>query len=628
MNAFLVTLVSRISLFKIAIILLVAQAFSAHAQIPGAIGFITPADSSQVNSASAVSISWGAPAGASWYNIRAVNWSNAADRIQTGVNNCPGDPHYMCINGFTSTSFSLPVAPGNWYGFWLHACNADGCGPVSYSNFYVRPAPPPPPAVPTIIGNLDRVDTQVASGWACIQGNPDTQLYAQILVTDQFGSTLGYTSQFARMQRIDVGLSGLCGAAGNANSHYHGFEFPLFMPGADLVRNKLLTVGIYLSDTTGLQKSFVSQVSFPESGLPTSFVFRTDYNDFEKKIPALASCPWPSLGANLRPGDNVPFTRPIIAGGSGVNPSQENLGFVSPNPLCITYPTDQSALASLAGWSNSNAYAGGPNGQVIWSKKGDPWPTSNYWVVHANVEPAFRMRNVPGANSGPPSQSEPINGGLFQVSSTSNALKLKIDNSASTKQNLPFVSVGAQMGRGRGAIAYLPPAAETFLEFDLVKDANSAPNTYSAVNVFLEVTVKGAKHWVWLALQQPISGYYQWNWNVLDSFFYPGAELNIFTASEINAFCGAVFPGAYTSIPSLVGVPIGQATQYKIPLRALFSCVESLRGDRTWEVNDSSSTLMLSGVHFGIETDNQQDAANRNNNVLAISIVNPRLTKP
>lgn len=57
-------------------------------------------------------------------------------------NDCPGDPHYLCVNSVTGTSIGLAVQPGHYYDWWVHACNASGCGTPSSGVLTMHVAPP------------------------------------------------------------------------------------------------------------------------------------------------------------------------------------------------------------------------------------------------------------------------------------------------------------------------------------------------------------------------------------------------------------------------------------------------------------------------------------------------------
>jgi parallel beta-helix repeat protein len=118
---------------------------SASAQVPPPPANLYPPDGAQIATTTQVTISWAAVPGATYYNVRANNWTNSG--LRDPQNNCPNSPHYMCVNGTGATSITMPVDPGSGYGFFMHACNAAGCGDVAYANFTVASAPTLP-AVP------------------------------------------------------------------------------------------------------------------------------------------------------------------------------------------------------------------------------------------------------------------------------------------------------------------------------------------------------------------------------------------------------------------------------------------------------------------------------------------------
>lgn len=129
--------------FVLALFLFAGYSSGASAQILPPPANLSPADGSQIAATATVIVSWNPVPNATSYNVRANNWSNGA--LRAPGNNCPGDPHYMCIDNLTASSISLPVDAGSSYGFWLHACNANGCSDAATSNFSVLAAPPPPP---------------------------------------------------------------------------------------------------------------------------------------------------------------------------------------------------------------------------------------------------------------------------------------------------------------------------------------------------------------------------------------------------------------------------------------------------------------------------------------------------
>jgi hypothetical protein len=63
-----------------------------------------------------VVLSWNAVPGATY----AIRVDYPSSTLRDPRNNCPGSPHYLCINGLTTNSISVPVRPGTTYSWWVH----------------------------------------------------------------------------------------------------------------------------------------------------------------------------------------------------------------------------------------------------------------------------------------------------------------------------------------------------------------------------------------------------------------------------------------------------------------------------------------------------------------------------
>jgi hypothetical protein len=111
-----------------------------HAQTPPAPTGLVPLGAAYPHYTVNVTLSWNPVPGATFYAIRAHDQTQASARMPG--NNCPGDPHYLCVNTVSSNSWSLTVSPGHYYDWWVHACNAYGCGPSSSGVAVVAVAPP------------------------------------------------------------------------------------------------------------------------------------------------------------------------------------------------------------------------------------------------------------------------------------------------------------------------------------------------------------------------------------------------------------------------------------------------------------------------------------------------------
>lgn len=473
-------------------------------------------------------------------------------------------------------------------------------------------------------------------GWACFPDQPDAKVTVYLGLYD--GNNWAWSgAQAADKQRNDVGRAGVCGSpTAPIESYYHGFEAPV-LPLDQLPRNTSYGVYAWINTSTPPYYQYLNgggAISTYESGLPTSRTWRTDYEDPNLKQPALISCIWPFHGANQReiPGTptatnagwNPPptdrFLRWTVGGGATpagttadgtAAPYGDYVGFDTPNNYCLNFPANTTIPAP---WASSNSAAGSPYG-ALWptASSGYPsWPTGNYWVIHANNETAYLLNQVK-ASSGPPSQSEPVTGGLYSVSSSAAGFSLSIDgSSAQHNQKLPFLSIGAQMGRGVGGpLAYVDPSGlETFVEFDITRaaapQANSAGGYYQGIDVIVEAIFNGAKRQIWIGLgYSQASAHQYWNWNAAQSFFYPGADLNRFYGSEARA-CPNM--PASSEIPELAQFSIGTTKRVSIPIRAIFKCIDDLpwNHDRKWGNSPLAYNLplMISGVHLGIEMGN------------------------
>lgn len=82
-----------------------------------------------------VTLTWNPVAGATSYQVRTNDYTNTGARYSQ--NTCPNSPHYVCIDGVSSTSFTVPVAGGHVYDWWVHACNSATCSNPTFGSFTV-----------------------------------------------------------------------------------------------------------------------------------------------------------------------------------------------------------------------------------------------------------------------------------------------------------------------------------------------------------------------------------------------------------------------------------------------------------------------------------------------------------
>jgi hypothetical protein len=126
----------------LAFLLLTSLGFTGHAlaQAPSAPTGINPLGGGFPYYSSTVTLSWDPTPGATYYAIRANDQTQMSNRMPG--NNCAGDPHYVCVDGWGGNSFQLAVQPGHYYDWWVHACNAYGCSGPSSGALATHVAPP------------------------------------------------------------------------------------------------------------------------------------------------------------------------------------------------------------------------------------------------------------------------------------------------------------------------------------------------------------------------------------------------------------------------------------------------------------------------------------------------------
>lgn len=504
---------------------------------------------------------------------------------------------------------------GMAFALLVSACGGGGGSSTDNATNPTSPTQPPAPnaAAASVFqsGSLDAVDQQSARGWACYPGDATRKLDVELWAIDaSTGAWTHISTTTADKQQTDIGRSGVCGSG--LESNYHGFEFAIY-PDDILNPNKTYSVYAYFRPTGQFLSGGGRMVSFPESGLPTSGYWRTDFDDPNLRSPALLSCIWPFLGANQR-GDTTNDPLWLYAGATLYAPLAPPLRFVTPSYWCITFDPAQANPPSS--WTQSNSATNAPF-----------WPTDNFWVVSANNEPAYTQ-----LNSGPPNQSMPVNAGtVYSLDATSGTFVLGVDNTQTPKDTqgnaivdgTPFLSIGAQMGRGRpGALAFVDPnGPDTHLEFSATKNLEvGAVNPYHAMVVFVEAMWGGAKRMIGVTLQAQSSNRAHWNWNVSSSFYYPGAEFNFISVDDILSRCQL----QNASVQKMDGVPVGVTMNYSLPIRGLFECIDkgSVPGLAWTTARPTGRPLLISGMHLSIEQGPQ-----RPDNRMQVTYSVPRFVK-
>ncbi|MEK7203737.1 MAG: PKD domain-containing protein [Patescibacteria group bacterium] len=71
-----------------------------------------------------VALTWDKVKGAKFYAVR-LEPENKTDE-RDSRNNCPNNPHYLCVNNLAETSIKVSVKAGDTYQWWVHAVDANG----------------------------------------------------------------------------------------------------------------------------------------------------------------------------------------------------------------------------------------------------------------------------------------------------------------------------------------------------------------------------------------------------------------------------------------------------------------------------------------------------------------------
>ncbi len=457
----------------------------------------------------------------------------------------------------------------------------------------------PPAAGQSISGWLDFVDQDSILGWACYQGDASTKISVDLWAWD-YGASRWLLISRARAdkERLDVGGSGICGTG--LEARYHGFEHTIY-PDALLKEGSNYYVAAYVRDASGYRPLNGSRtVGFSARGFPTSNVWRTDYDDPNATSVAMVSCIWPFKGANAREDENTDHPDPLFL---YAGPTQRD-------NYCIRNDPDDPASWD---WSRSNS-----------ATNASSWPRSNFWVVSANSEPAYSK-----TQSGPPSQSEPI-GGHYSVSMWSASFELGIDNSRSgyAPGDTPFLSLGAEMGRGvAGPIDWLQPGQETYLELE-VKQVQRSPGHYHDIYAIVELMWGNYKRFLAVSLVNPTRSRFHWNWNALSSFWFPGGEFNYLGTQGLASLCS--LQGA--QLPVAGDANVGVWLDVRIPIDGVLDCLERVNipnqhdqgragGFLGWSYpRPQTIPIAITGVHLAIEQAPGQPTAS-----MKVRFTKPRL---
>ena len=289
------------------------------------------------------------------------------------------------------------------------------------------------------------------------------------------------------------------------------------------------------------------------------------------------------------------------------------------------YPKRDDALLGPAGASavGTSPCAMAPNQfqqSNPFTNAGD-WPEGNFWVLSVNNE--FAYDNV--RNSGPPNQSLPVASpgeGLMglQVAGLAGDARQRIVLALDQRLaepgriGIPFLGIGADVRRGNGRpIGYLnrsgPNPKIQFKIKLLDADIPDQPGSAGVVWFYAYSFWGGKPRMVMVALyHEGMRGdalpfdhdtggrsfrHAHWNWNIRESFFFPGADL-VFMDIEDIAVLGT------GSLPRLTQA--GQEQTYAIDLQEIFELARD-GADRVGldEPLPETADLPILGVHWAVE---------------------------
>jgi hypothetical protein len=122
-------------------------------------------------STTSVTLSWGATYGSSRYAVRVQDNTNGT--LRDSRNNCPTNTVYLCVDGVSGTTYSVPVQAGHSYTWWVHAGSSCGQYSTQTTGSFSVAAPVPPSAPSGLSPNattLPSGTTTVTMRWSPTSG--------------------------------------------------------------------------------------------------------------------------------------------------------------------------------------------------------------------------------------------------------------------------------------------------------------------------------------------------------------------------------------------------------------------------------------------------------------------------
>lgn len=285
--------------------------------------------------------------------------------------------------------------------------------------------------------------------------------------------------------------------------------------------------------------------------------------------------------------------------------------FAGDDPYLITAGASwgmRGCKTTPVAFENSNSYT-----------NGEDWPKNNFWVLSVNNEPAYST----DFNSGPPDQSLPISKpgkgiiGLDIVKdgeSGSCEAIMDLDHAFVKEEGaegmIPFLSIGADSNRGNGQlITLLNPENKDVkqkIQFTVRMDAvrNMVVNKTAGMFWFI-VSAKweGIYRMVFVplyyfhGLEKPedrkMVNHGHWNWNIEESFFYPGGDLIYFQPEGLKA----------NGMPIEEITEVGKEYTYTIDIQRIFELASKNSYGKSFDIPlpKDRKDIPVTGIHWAAE---------------------------
>lgn len=275
---------------------------------------------------------------------------------------------------------------------------------------------------------------------------------------------------------------------------------------------------------------------------------------------------------------------------------------------------------------------GGPGGPSYPTYTQSNWSSYNFtagsfaphWVTALNNESVA----LPGCGSGPPNQSLPNvpagnPGASVLITSVTAASDPAIGNRnvanilynndpAQPNVCIPYIAFGASSAHGNTkpiAIATIDDPSHrpniAFKEFVTATDGTSHAVAWISFwisgwndNIRRLVQIQLGKQ---AQVADKFANYQVWNWNVIDTPYYPGAYTHHNNVNRINSTCALGLPQvSFTNTYVGSGHSPSSITSYDVDLYDLMSCIAS-SGAFGGQPNQLPDPFVISGVEWAIE---------------------------